>query len=52
MILYPLKFKPILKEKVWGGTSLSKYGKTFLDDIKIGESWELSDLPDNIINGK
>ena len=52
MILYPLKFKPILKEKVWGGTSLSKYGKTFLDDIKIGESWELSDLPDNIKNGK
>ena len=52
MILYPLKFKPILKEKVWGGTSLSKYGKTLLGNIKIGESWELSDLPNSIKNGK
>jgi len=42
--LYPLKFKPQLKEKVWGGTLLQKlYGK----DGKgaIGESWELSAVP-------
>ena len=42
MKLYPLKFDPILKERLWGGTKL----KTVLDkpiesDI-TGESWELS----------
>ena len=36
--LYPLKFKPILKEKIWGGNTLaSDYGKKS-DGIKnIGE---------------
>ena len=45
--LYPLKFFPILKEKVWGGSKLS----TILnkDGIgKIGESWEISGVEDNI----
>ena len=39
--LYPFKFKPILQEKVWGGTKLSQY---FEKDAQgnIGESWELS----------
>ncbi len=39
--LYPLKFHPILKEKIWGGTKLhdvlNKKSKG-----NIGESWELS----------
>ncbi len=39
---YPIKFTPILKEKVWGGKKLSKlFNKTNGSD-KIGESWELS----------
>jgi len=33
--LYPLKFKPILKERVWGGSSLAaKYGKKGMDYAK------------------
>ncbi len=42
--LYPIKFKPILKEKIWGGQKLI----TVLDkksELKnIGESWEISDV--------
>ncbi|HEX9825898.1 MAG TPA: type I phosphomannose isomerase catalytic subunit [Flavobacteriaceae bacterium] len=42
--LYPLKFQPILKEKIWGGQKL----KTLLNKNSalpnIGESWELSDV--------
>lgn len=40
--LYPLKFKPIIKETIWGGTKLKDVlGKTTPSD-KCGESWELS----------
>ncbi len=53
--LYPLKFKPILKEKVWGGTKL----KTLLNKVTssniVGESWEISDVENNVSvveNGK
>jgi mannose-6-phosphate isomerase len=43
MDLYPLKFKPILQEKVWGGSNLQKLLKKQAPvDKKIGESWELS----------
>tara|TARA_B100001765_G_scaffold212162_2_gene175770 strand:- start:1110 stop:2087 length:978 start_codon:yes stop_codon:yes gene_type:complete len=45
--LYPLQFTPILKEKVWGGSQLKEVlQKT--DQTMIGESWELSGVPDNI----
>ena len=41
-MLYPLKFEPILKDKIWGGTKLSTlFGKRAKTD-KLGESWELS----------
>jgi len=41
-MLYPLKFSPILKDKIWGGTKLkSLFGKDAQTD-KLGESWELS----------
>ncbi len=41
-MLYPLKFEPILKDKIWGGTKLSTlFGKSSKTD-KLGESWELS----------
>ncbi|MEN8126885.1 MAG: type I phosphomannose isomerase catalytic subunit [Planctomycetota bacterium] len=55
MNIYPLKFKPIFKERIWGGQQLKKvFGKDLPADVKIGESWELADLPDDkseIING-
>jgi mannose-6-phosphate isomerase len=42
-MLYPLKFKPILMERVWGGDALARYGKAVPPGKKIGESWEISD---------
>ena len=48
-LLYPLKFEPILKEKIWGGNSLAAfYGKKAGSLKNIGESWELSAVSDNI----
>jgi len=52
---YPLKFKPIYKERVWGGSTIERvYHKGFPLDKPIGESWELCDHLDDIsevING-
>lgn len=45
--LYPLKFYPILKEKVWGGSKLKNIlNKKGTDST--GESWELSGVAENI----
>ncbi len=42
MNIHPLKFSPILKERLWGGTKLKDVlGKPITNDI-TGESWELS----------
>ncbi len=49
---YPLLFEPIYKEKVWGGRSLEGLGKTLPEGVKIGESWELADLPVEIEGGR
>lgn len=46
--LYPLKFKPILKEKIWGGEKLNDYFNKASDSKKIGESWEISTVPEDI----
>ncbi len=48
MSLYPLQFKPILKERLWGGTKLKDVlGKPIESDI-TGESWELSGVKGDI----
>ncbi len=45
--LYPLKFKPILKDKIWGGPKLrDMLGKKASD--KAGESWEISGVEGDI----
>lgn len=49
---YPLTFEPIIKEKVWGGRTLERFGKKLPDAVAIGESWELADLPESIPEGK
>ena len=42
-MLYPLKFKPILKERIWGGRKLSQVLHKKGDFSKpTGESWEIS----------
>lgn len=56
MQLYPLKFEPIFKQRIWGGQKLRKcFGKDLPAGERIGESWELSDLPNDksvITNGE
>jgi mannose-6-phosphate isomerase len=48
-MLYPLTFKPIFKERVWGGRDLEKlYGKSLPTGGPIGESWEISDRPGDV----
>lgn len=55
MKIYPLKFKPMFKERIWGGQALKEFfDKDLPADKKIGESWELADLPEDkstIVNG-
>ncbi|QAA81187.1 mannose-6-phosphate isomerase [Aequorivita sp. H23M31] len=45
--LYPLKFKPILKEKVWGGKKLNNLLNKKATG-NIGESWEISGVENNV----
>ncbi|MFW5986363.1 MAG: type I phosphomannose isomerase catalytic subunit [Halanaerobiales bacterium] len=42
MKLYPFTFKPIYKEKVWGGEQLRNYFGRELPGDSIGESWEIA----------
>jgi mannose-6-phosphate isomerase len=42
--LYPLKFSPILKDKIWGGQKLKNILNKNSDLPNIGESWEISDV--------
>ncbi|HEX4262715.1 MAG TPA: type I phosphomannose isomerase catalytic subunit [Verrucomicrobiae bacterium] len=45
-MLYPLTFKSIFKERIWGGRALEKlYRKSLPPKVPIGESWEISDRP-------
>lgn len=48
MIKYPLKFKPILHQKIWGGDKLKNQlnKKTLLNNV--GESWEISTVPGSV----
>ena len=55
MLNYPLKFVPILKEKIWGGKKLNQILKKASEKDNIGESWEISDVNNDIsvvANGK
>ena len=47
-LLYPIKFTPILQEKIWGGKKLKSEFNKKSDSDKIGESWELSGVNDFI----
>lgn len=55
-MLYPLKFKPLFKERIWGGRQMeTAFGKKLPADIPVGESWELSGVQGDIsvvANGK
>ncbi|MFY0683501.1 MAG: class I mannose-6-phosphate isomerase [Balneola sp.] len=49
MKLYPLKFEPILKNKIWGGEKLGTVlDKPIGDSKRCGESWEISGVEGSI----
>ena len=48
MKTYPIKFNPILKDKVWGGEKLSKVLNKKTSTKNVGESWEISGVEGNI----
>ncbi|QRM87913.1 mannose-6-phosphate isomerase [Lacinutrix sp. WUR7] len=48
MLKYPIKFEPILKEKIWGGQKLHTLLKKKSALPNIGESWEISDVDHDI----
>ncbi|MEY4384840.1 MAG: hypothetical protein RLY20_123 [Verrucomicrobiota bacterium] len=48
-MLYPFKFRPIFKERVWGARNLERlYRKPLPEGVPIGESWEITDRPGDI----
>jgi len=54
--LYPLRFHPIYKQKVWGGRKLEQLGRQLpgapdAPEGRIGESWELADLATTAVSG-
>jgi len=47
--LYPLKFKSIYKDKIWGGQKIRTYlGKDFGSLPNCGESWEISGVKSDV----
>ncbi len=46
--LYPLKFVPITKEKIWGGNKLKNIFNKPCTTENIGESWEVSGVEGNV----
>lgn len=48
MRTYPIKFEPILKEKIWGGAKLKNQLNKNAVHENVGESWEISGVEQNI----
>src|SRR5476651_2591957 len=47
--LYPLKFKTIYKDKIWGGQKIKTYlGKDFSPLPNCGETWEISGVKSDV----
>lgn len=52
--MQPIKFKPILKETIWGGCKIPRIRHiSGLEDKRIGESWEISGLEgcESVVDG-
>ena len=48
MHLYPLKFQPIYKYRIWGGNKLKTCLNKDYSEDSIGESWEISGVEGNV----
>lgn len=48
MLLYPLQFEPILKERIWGGTKLKTLLNKPITSEITGESWEISTVENDV----
>lgn len=48
MSWYPFKFEPILKKTLWGGSEIGRFKQLDLQESGIGESWELSQVPESV----
>lgn len=46
-MLYPMTFKPILKNIIWGGSDICPFKGIAPIQEGIGESWELSHVEGN-----
>lgn len=47
--LYPLKFKTIFKDKIWGGEKINTHlGKNFSPLRNCGETWEISGVASDV----
>jgi mannose-6-phosphate isomerase len=51
MSLPPLRFRPILKPRAWGGSGLRAFGKHVSAGVAVGESWEIADLAPPVEDG-
>jgi mannose-6-phosphate isomerase len=43
--MYPLQFKPVFKDYIWGGRNLAQLGKLLPETGIVAESWEVSGHP-------
>ena len=48
MLNYPIKFRPILKAKIWGGNKLKEILNKESEQENLGESWEISGVENDI----
>jgi len=48
MKIYPIKFEPILHNKIWGGQKLKSVLNKKTDLDRVGESWEISSVKESI----
>jgi mannose-6-phosphate isomerase len=55
-MLPPLRFRALYKARAWGPTpghsNIARLGRRELPSERIGESWELADLPDSVEGGR
>jgi mannose-6-phosphate isomerase len=48
---YPLTFRPLLMDKVWGGDRLARFNKGVAPGARVGESWEVADMASTSASG-